>query len=309
MSPWWNPCFLFTLRDSQGCWFAASLFSCGDICQHSKPTCLISPLIYMVLDQVLSNSSHTWQSKCRCLSLQGLKTITKTIAAFLPDFSPVGHYFQIPKLETSIAVAGTSAEPVQQVKPNGPRLPLLCWPLWQLCLTGPMPVHRAPASLVTPQCAWVHGEGETEINIFLLLLLCPLLTVGWALLEACRRAPQSAPPLRGFGEDFKSFKGRERDLPGHFWLGSNLQLPKLMSFCSGIRWNRLPVHSTAWPCPPTRQCVLLPTSQVKATKKWPITSQGPFLNMSSKQLSSCRTNTWFGCCRMNCKAIISHVDT
>lgn len=63
-------------------------FFSWDICHCSKPTCLISPLIYMVSDQVLSNSSHTQHSKCRCLSFKGLKTITKTITAFLPDTSP-----------------------------------------------------------------------------------------------------------------------------------------------------------------------------------------------------------------------------
>lgn len=82
--------------------WSQSRLSHGDICRCSKPTCLISPLIYVVSDQVLRNSPRTWHSKCRCLPFKGLKPIQKPLWLFLPDSSPGGNYFQIPKLGIGI---------------------------------------------------------------------------------------------------------------------------------------------------------------------------------------------------------------
>lgn len=62
-------------------------------------TGIISPLIYMVMDQVSYSSLHTQHSKCRCPSFEGLKTFF-FFARFLP------------KLGTRMAAVGPSAEPV-----------------------------------------------------------------------------------------------------------------------------------------------------------------------------------------------------
>lgn len=94
---------------------------------------------------------------------------------------------------------------------------------------------------------------------------------------------------------FNCFSGRERDLPAHFWVGSNQQLLKLMVFCSGIWWNRLFLHSTVWPChqqgnvhfclyPGSKQPRSDPlpakdTSQIGLVTSWAPAEQIPTLNV------------------------------
>lgn len=140
--------------------WSQSLSCHADICHCSKPTCLISLLIYVVLDRVLSNSSRTRRSKCRCLSFKGLKTITKTIAAFLPDSSPGGNYFQSPKLGTR-AAAGTSAEQYSRSSQTGP-CSHPCVELCGSCAWWGQCQSTASQLPVTPQHTWRLGQRERE---------------------------------------------------------------------------------------------------------------------------------------------------
>lgn len=208
-------------------------FSHGDICHCSKPTCLISPLVYVVSDQVFSNSSCTWHSNCRCLPFKALKTITKTITAFfLPDSSPEGNYFQTINQHNGCWHQCWTSTAGQAKLAPAPRPTLSSI----AAVHGKADASPSPASPPgTHPCTWRGGEGEREADDFLSLLPCPLLTVGWALLEASGRAapPQTlgvVPLLRPSGRALRASQGGKENLPAHFWLGKIYSLQRWWCF-------------------------------------------------------------------------------
>lgn len=90
----------------------------------------------------------------------------------------------------------------------------------------------------------------------------------WSIWQSCSPTDSGGcSSAQAFREGFESFTGREGESSCPFLAGKNLQPPTLTVFCSGIRWNKLHLHSTAWPCHQRDNVLSCPHPRLKQPRR------------------------------------------